>query len=175
MGDRGARALQANLLHGLVKTITVFSFIDGVGVGADHFHTMLSQNAVLFEVQSAVQGCLTTHGRQQCIRLLFLDDLGNGLPGDRLDVGGIGHYRVGHDRGRVGVHQNNPVPLFTQGFTGLGSRVVKLARLPDHDGARAQDQNAFNVGTLWHQRASIRRINSSNNGATSCGPGLASG
>ena len=150
MGDGGPRTLEADLLHGLVEAVTVFGFINGVGVGADHFHAVLFQNAVALEVQGAVQRGLAAHGGQQRIRLLFLDDLLDGLPGDRLDVGGIGHDRVGHDGCRIGVNQNNPVTLFAQRLAGLGSGVIKLARLPDHDGAGAQDQDALDVGTFWH-------------------------
>ncbi len=150
VGNRGPRTLEADLLHGLVEAVPVFGFINGVGVGADHFHAVLFQNAVALEVQGAVQRGLAAHGGQQRIRLLFLDDLLDGLPGDRLDVGGIGHDRVGHDGCRVGVNQNNPVTLFAQRLAGLGSGVIKLARLPDHDGAGAQDQDALDVGTFWH-------------------------
>src|SRR5690554_4682264 len=150
VNDGGARALKADFPHGLVKTVTVFGFVDGVGVGADHFHTVLFQNPVFFEIQSAVQRSLTTHGGQQGVRLFFLDDLFDRLPGDGLDVGGIGHGRVGHDGGRVGVHQDNPVTLFAQRLAGLGPGVVEFARLPDHDKTCAQDQDALDVCTFWH-------------------------
>ena len=150
MGDGRARALQTDFLHGLVEAVAVFGLVDGVSVGADHFNAMLLQHAVLFQVQRTVQCSLTTHGGKQGVRLFLFDDLFDRLPGDRLDVGGIGHGRVGHDGGRVGVHQDHPVALFAQRLTGLGSGVVEFARLPDHDGAGAQDQDAFNVGTFWH-------------------------
>ena len=150
VNDGRARALEADFPHGLVKTVAVFSLVDGVGVGADHFHTVLFQNPVFFEIQSAVQRSLTTHGGQQGVRLFFLDDLFDRLPGDGLDVGGIGHGRVGHDGGRVGVHQDNPVTLFAQRLAGLGPGVIEFARLPDHNGTCAQDQDALDVCTFWH-------------------------
>ena len=150
VGDGGAGAFQADLFHGLVEAVPVFGFINGVGVGTDHFHAVFLEDAVALQIQGAVQRGLAAHGGQQRIRLLFLDDLLDSLPGDRLDVSGIGHDRVGHDGGRVGVHQDDPVALFAQCLTGLGSGVIKLARLPDHDGAGAQDQDALDVGTFWH-------------------------
>ena len=150
VGDGGTGAFQTNLLHGLVEPVPVLGLVDGVGVGADHLNTVLFQHAMLFQVQRAVQGSLATHGRQQRVRLFFLNDLGDGFPGDRLDVGGVGHDRVGHDGRRVGVHQNNPVALFPQGLTGLCTRIVELARLPDHNRTRAQDQDALDVSTFWH-------------------------
>src|SRR5207253_744032 len=60
------------------------------------------------------------------------------------------HVRIGHDGGRVGVHQNDAVTLFAQGFTRLGAGVVELAGLADHDRASTENQDAFNVCTFWH-------------------------
>jgi hypothetical protein len=81
---------------------------------------------------------------------LFFDDLGNGLPVDRLDVGRIRHGRVGHDGRRVGVHQNDTVTLFTQRLARLGSGVVEFAGLSDHDRARTKNENTVYVRTFWH-------------------------
>ncbi|MCY1280808.1 hypothetical protein D9M70_296020 [compost metagenome] len=150
VGDAGARALQADGAHGLVEARAVLCLVDGVGVGADHFHAELLQHAVVLEVQGAVQRGLATHGRQQRVRALLLDDLGDGLPLDRLDVGGVGHGRVGHDGGRVGVHQDDAEAFFLQGFTSLGAGVVELAGLADHDGTGTKDQDAFDVCTFRH-------------------------
>ena len=150
VGDTGARAIQADGLHGLVETRTVFSFVDGVSVGADHFYAELLEHAFALQVQCAVQSCLAAHGWQQCIRTLFFDDLGNGLPLDRLDVRGVSHVRVGHDSGRVGVHQDDAVTLLAQGFAGLGAGVVEFTRLADNNRASAENQDAFYVCTFWH-------------------------
>ena len=150
VGDTGARALQADVFHGLVEARAVFGLVDGVGIGTDHFHAELFQNAVALQVQGAVQCSLATHGRQQCVRALFLDDLGHRLPLDRLDVGGVGHGRVGHDGGWVGVHQDDAETFLAQGFTSLGAGVVEFAGLADHDRASAKNQDAFDVCTFWH-------------------------
>ena len=150
VGDTGTWALQADGLHRLVETRAVFGLVDGIGVGADHFHAELLQDAFALQVQGAVQRGLATHGRQQGVRTLLLDDLGHRLPLDRLDVGGIGHGRVGHDGGRVGVHQDDAETFFTQGLAGLGAGIVELAGLADHDRASAENQDTFNVCTFWH-------------------------
>ena len=76
--------------------------------------------------------------------------LRQGPPGHRLDVGGIGHLRVGHDGGRIGVHQDDPVALFPQGLAGLGAGVVELTGLADDDRTRADDQDAVDVGSFGH-------------------------
>ncbi len=148
--DAGHRAGQADVTHGLVEARTVFGLVDGIGVGTDHLDAEFLQHAVLFQVQRAVQRSLATHGRQQGVGALLLDDLGHGLPLDRLDVGGIGHGRVGHDGGRVGVHQDDAEAFLAQGLAGLGAGVVELAGLADDDGAGAEDQDAFDICTFWH-------------------------
>ena len=150
MGDFRFRALQANALHGLIEQIAVFGHIDRIGVGTDHLHAELLQHAMLFKLEGAVQRRLATHGGQNRIGTLGLDDFLDRLPGNRLDVSGIGHGRVGHDGGGVGVNQNNPVTLLAQRFTRLGARVVEFAGLADHNWASANDQDSVDVGTLRH-------------------------
>ena len=150
MGYLGLGALQADGLHRLVEEIAIFGLVDGIGVGADHLHAELCQHAMLVEVQGAVQRRLAAHGGQDGVRALDLDDLLHRLPGDRLDVGGVGHHRVGHDGGRVGVDQDDPVALLAQRLAGLGAGVVEFAGLADDDGASANDQDALDVGTLGH-------------------------
>ena len=148
--DLGLRARQTDLLHRLVEAITVFGLVDGVGVGADHLDTVLLEHAFALQRQRTVQCGLAAHGRQDGVRAFLLDDARHGFPGDRLDVGRIGHHRVGHDGCRVGVDQDDPVTLFTQGLAGLCAGIVELARLADDDGAGADDQDAFQVCTFRH-------------------------
>jgi hypothetical protein len=69
---------------------------------------------------------------------------------DRLDVGRVGQIRVGHDRRRIGIDQDEPVALFLQRLAGLRARIVELARLADHDRARADDQNRRDISTFRH-------------------------
>ena len=64
------------------------------------------------------------------------------LDRQRLDVGAVGQLRVGHDRGRVGVDQDDSEPFVLQRLAGLGAGVVELARLPDDDRAGADDEDA---------------------------------
>src|SRR6266511_3897155 len=87
--------------------------------------------------------------------LLPGDDLLNDLRGDGLDIGAIGHLRVGHNGGGVAVHQDHGIALFFEGFARLGARVVKLTCLPDHDGSCAHNQDLLNIGPLGHTAASF--------------------
>ena len=93
---------------------------------------------------------LAAHGGENGVRALDFDNFLNRLPGNRLDVGGIGHGRVGHDGGRIRVDQNNPVTLFAQRFTRLSARVVEFAGLADDNRTSANDKNAIDIGTLRH-------------------------
>ena len=88
-----------------------------------------------------VQPGLAAERRQHGVGLLALDDPRHDLRRQRLDVGPIGEVRVGHDRRRVRVDEHDPVALVAQHAAGLRARVVELARLPDHDRPRADDQD----------------------------------
>ena len=82
-------------------------------------------------------------------RALYLgNDLFDHFGSDRLDVGGVGELRVGHDRGRVAVDQHDAVALLAQRLAGLGAGVVELAGLADDDRPGAEDQNTLYIGSL---------------------------
>ena len=102
------------------------------------------------QIERTVECCLAAHGGQDGIGTLFGNDLFNRLPSDGFDVGDVCCCRVGHDRGRVAVDQNDFITLFAQSFASLYARVVKLTGLANDDGASANDENAFKVGPLWH-------------------------
>ena len=187
MGEAVPGSFQSNLLHALIKQLPIFGFINCLDPGADQFHVIFCKYAVLVQIKGAIQGCLAAHGGKNGIGALTLDDLFHDLPVDRLDVGGIGHGGIGHDGGGIGVYQDNPEPLLLEGLTGLRARIIKLAGLPDDDWAGTDDQDSLYVSSFWHYvfvapssicchcRCDMRSINRSNRGATSCGPGLASG
>ena len=148
--DTGTRGIKANFFHCHVEAATVFCFINRVGGRTDHGHAELFQHALTLQLQRTVQRRLAAHGRQHRVRTLFLDNFAYHFPVNWLDVGRIRHFRVGHDGGRVRVHQNDAVTLFTQGFTRLRARVVKFTGLADDNRASAKDQDAFYVCTFWH-------------------------
>ena len=85
---------------------------------------------------------------------LLLDDLGDDLGRDGLDIGCIGQLRIGHDRGRVGVDQNDAIALGLERLAGLGAGIVELAGLTDDDGTRADDEDGLDICALRHGRAS---------------------
>ena len=62
----------------------------------------LTERGVL-ERHREVQRRLPAHRREQGVGPLPLDDLGEELDRERLDVGAVGHLRIRHDGGGIGV------------------------------------------------------------------------
>src|SRR5690606_16501422 len=75
-----------------------------------------------------------------------LDD----LRGDRLDVGDIRRGRVGQDRRRTAVDEDEAVALLAQRLAGVGAGIVEVAGLAEGAGTRADDEDALEVGTFGH-------------------------
>ena len=126
-------------------------------LGADHLDIVAVEHAHALQRQRGVERRLAAHGRQQRVRPLLGDDLGDDFRRDRLDIGGVGQARIGHDRRRIGVDQDDPVALLLQRLAGLGAGIVELASLADDDRSRADDEDRFDVWAFWHVLSSVRR------------------
>ena len=150
MRDVGPGTFQTDLGHGLPEQVAILRHVDGFPRGRDHLDVVLLQHAFAREIQRAIEARLPAHCRQQRVGPLLLDDSLDGRPVDRLDVDGIGHVRVGHDRRRVGVHEDDPEALFAQRLAGLGAGIVEFAGLADDDRAGSNDQNAVQVCAFRH-------------------------
>ena len=111
------------------------------------------EHARLGQLDRQVERGLAAEGREQRVGPLALDDAGEALHVERLDVGGVGELGVGHDRRRVRVHQHDAVALVAQHPARLRARVVELAGLADDDRAAPDDQDRLEVGALGHYRA----------------------
>jgi hypothetical protein len=123
--------------------LAVLGHLDRAGVGADQLDAVLVEDARAVEVHGDVERGLAPHRRQDRVDVLALDDLLDPLGRDRLDVGPVREIRVRHDRRRIGVHQDDPVPLLLERANGLGAGIVELAGLADDDRPRPQDENGF--------------------------------
>lgn len=143
MRNAGTRGVETDFLHCFIEALTIFRFINGIGGSADHGDAEFSQHALAFQLQRTVERGLTAHRRQYRIRALFFYDFAHHFPVDRLDVGGIGHFRVGHNGCRVGVDQDDAVTLFAQRLTRLRTRVVKFTGLANNNRASTKDQDIF--------------------------------
>ena len=71
------------------------------------------------EIERTVQRRLAAHRRQQGVRALLGDDALQRGPVNGLDIRGIGHLRVRHDRRRIRINQDDPVALFAKRFARL--------------------------------------------------------
>ncbi len=160
--------LEPDLVHRVAEFLPVLGLVDHVGARADHLDAVLGQHAQPLQLQRDVQRGLPAHGGQQRVRPFLGDDLLDHRRGDRLNVGGVGHARIGHDGGRVRVDQDDPVALGPQRLAGLHPGIVELAGLADDDRPRADDQDGADVGAFWHARARLA------GGARAARPGEAS-
>ena len=175
VADPAGRHLGADADHDLLELVAVLPGPDRLDAGPDELDVVLGERAVVVQGNGRVQRRLAAEGRQDRVRPFLGDHLLQHVRRDRLDVGGVGELRVGHDRGRVGVDQADADALGPQHPAGLRAGVVELARLPDDDRPRPDDQHGLEVLAPRHAGPSISSQNSVNRPAASCGPGAASG
>ena len=140
----------AQPVHRFAEKFAILCHFNGFAFRANHLDVEFLQHAHLFERERCVQPGLAAHCRQQRVGAFFFDDLGDNFRGDGFDVGGICQPGIGHDRRRVGVHEDDPVAFFFQGLAGLRAGVVELARLTDDNGPRSNDHDRLDIGSFWH-------------------------
>ncbi len=148
--------LEADLLHRVLEALPVLRGLDRLRVRTDHLDTGRFEDAGPGELHGQVERRLPTQCRQERVRAFPLDDRAHDVHGQRLDVRPVRHGRIGHDRGRVRVHQDDPEAFFGQHPARLGSRVVELARLADDDRTGPDDEDRFDVGSAGHQPRPFR-------------------
>ena len=155
VADEGCCDIGAGLEDELLEDLTVLALVDRLEVRPDQLDVVLVEDAVVVEFDGGVQSRLSAQRREDRVRTLLGDDRLDDLPGDRLDVGRIGEVGVGHDRGRVGVDEDDAHALFAQHAARLGSGVVELAGLADDDRAGADDEDGVDVVALGHYLLSL--------------------
>ena len=145
-GDDGL----VQLFHRLLEQLTVLGAVDGLGLAGQQADAGAVQIAGTGQFHGQVQAHLTAQVRQHRVRLFNVQNALHDLQGHGLDVNMVGHVRVGHDGGRIGVEQNGLDALCFQGAAGLGAGVVELSGLTDDDGAGANDQHFLDSRVLRH-------------------------
>ena len=143
-GDRPGDP-QARLDHRGAELLAVLGAADRGGVGADQLDPEAVEGPVLEQGHRQVQRGLAAERRQQRVGALLFDDLGDRAGQQRLDVGRGGELRVGHDRRRVGVDQDDLEALLEQHLAGLDAGIVELGGLADHDRPGADQQDLLEV------------------------------
>ena len=165
----------ADAHHGFLKKLPVFRHADGIGACADHFHMVFFQKAGFLQLHGKVQGILPTEGRQDAVGVFLQNYLFDGFSGEWFNVNLVRNLPVRHNRGRVGVNQNDLDALFAQGAACLRAGIVELSRLTDDNRAGANDDDLFDFLALQIRFPPIRLIKRSNRKPVSSGPGDASG
>ena len=150
MRNTGASYLKTNIAHGIGKELTVLSRSNRGNVTTNNLHLILFKHTGLRKLYCTVQPCLSAHICKQCIRTFASDDFFYRLRSNWLNVGSVGHRRIGHDGCGIGINQHHLIALFTQGLTCLSSGIIKLARLTNNNWTRANNQNLFNISPLGH-------------------------
>jgi hypothetical protein len=148
--DPPATGLEADLPHRLLEDLAVLAATDRLGPGTDHLDAMLCQHAVPLQLQGEVEGRLAAERGEHGVGLLDLDHLLEHLPGERFDVGAVGRTWIGHDRGRVRIHQHDAVAVLAKRLAGLSARVVEFAGLPDNNGTGPDQQNRVEIVAAGH-------------------------
>ncbi len=175
-GDDALRHRLPDARHRLFKQLPVLGHPDGFGLGADHLHVMLFEEAGFLQLDGEVQGVLAAERRQDAVGFLLEDDLPHRIGRKRLDIDPVGNLPVGHNRRRVGVDEDRLDALLAQRAAGLRPGIVELRGLPDDNRAGADYHDFFDIFSSAHSRSPpISERKRSNRKPVSCGPGEASG
>ena len=102
---------QAGGGHRRPEERAVLGRADRVQVGADQLDRVLAEDAALRQLDREVQRRLAAEGGEERVRPLAGDDLGQRRRIEGLQIGRVGPFGVGHDRGRVRVREHDPVAL----------------------------------------------------------------
>ena len=137
-------------VHGLFEGIAVFAALDGVNLNADDLHAVLVEDTLTRQIGAQVKARLTTQVGKKRIGALLGDDALDALDVERLDIDRICRIRIGHDGRGIRVDQNDLIPKATKGLAGLGPGIVEFASLADDDGARSDDEDFLDIGSLCH-------------------------
>src|SRR5208283_3098746 len=115
--ESGARHLETDADHRVFEEQTVFGLLDGFKLGANQLDVIPLQNAGVGKIDGEIQCCLSADCWQKSelprVRLarkhlrFNADNLFHVVVVQRLDVGAVGQLGIGHDGGRIRVHQHH--------------------------------------------------------------------
>jgi hypothetical protein len=123
----------AHLYHPLPEFFPVFCFINRFDIYTDQLYIIFFPNAEVICFFAKIQCCLSAHGRQYCIDLIFFQDLFNTFYGKRQQIYPVSHHRVRHDGSRVAVDQDNFYAFFPKAACSLGTGIIKFAGLANNN------------------------------------------
>ena len=140
----------ADALAHFLEQFPVLCPFNALAGGSQELYAAFLQHTLALQLNRQIQAGLSADARNNGIRALIAQNLGNVLKCQRLHVYLVRNGGIGHDGRRVGVAQDNLIPLFLESQTGLRACVVKFCRLPDDDGAAADNKYLFYISPLCH-------------------------
>ena len=154
----GARLRSPMASTTLAELVAVLRAVDRLAASADHLDAVLARGCPRPSSAQAQFSavCPPRVGSRASIGVPLVAARARGScvtasADDRLEVGPIREGRIGHDRRRVGVDEDDPVALLPEGLARLRSRIVELAALTDDDGTGPDDEYRVNVVSSWHR------------------------
>ena len=138
-------ALLADGLHGAGKELTILGLDDGVDWSTEDLNAELGK--LILELDTNLEGGLSTEGDVDGIRRLVLDDLTDEVGSDWEEVNLVGETGRGLDSGNVWVDENGVDALLLQCLDGLGSGVIELPSLSNGEATRSENKDLLWVNT----------------------------
>ena len=111
---------------------------------------MFFEPSVTGQQQSKGETGLPAKPRKQSVRLFDPDDLLERSFVQRFEVDLIRHIRIGHDRGRIGIDENDIDAFLFQNPARLRARIIKFGCLTDDNRSGADHKYFLNRGVPWH-------------------------
>ena len=115
------RHLDAHADHPLPEQFPVLGLVNCFYINSNQSYIVFLPNPQLRSLFGQVQCCLSTHGGQHCINLVFLKNLFDAFRIQWQEVNPVSHHRVSHDRCRIGIDQDNLDTLFAEASGSLGA------------------------------------------------------
>ena len=106
---------------------------------------MRSQKTLFVQLHGQGKARLSAQTRQHAIWSFLFNDALHGFHRQRFQIDLIRKRLIRHDGGRIGIHQHHIYASPFKHTAGLRARIIKLCRLTNHNGARANHQYFFNI------------------------------
>jgi len=139
--DPALRNRLFDLAHERTELLAVFGLSNRGKRSAQELDVVLLQDSRVAKLGGQIQASLSAKRRKESVGLFSVDDALTEVDVEGFDVESVGHSRVGHDGGGVGVDQDNFMTLFLEALAGLSSRIIELRRLTDDDGTGADNKD----------------------------------
>mmetsp|Transcript_14658 Transcript_14658/g.31278 ORF Transcript_14658/g.31278 Transcript_14658/m.31278 type:complete len:440 (-) Transcript_14658:504-1823(-) len=138
----------------VAEHLAILRLDDRLNGSTEHLDVILVEDPLEVHIHGAVERRLSSHGDDDTVGLLLLDNFLDEVRRDREEVRMIGLVwafvvHVGLDRSDVGVHENNLLALFLERLDGLSSGVVEFSRLSNRRSARAKKKHLLDNRLGW--------------------------